>query len=84
MSALVLGAFVVSLLFLLLSQEQIGACVYLKLAMDSLAVLLIGIPGKIGTSVLKFGSLFLVFLSLFLTVLIVASPSNRGSHDPGP
>lgn len=82
LSALVLGIFIVSLLFLLLSREQIGVGVYLKLSMDALAVFLVGIQGKMETSILKFASLFLVFMSLLLSVLIVVSTSSRGSNDP--
>lgn len=83
MSIIVICAFVVSLFLLVLSREQIGFSVYLKLSLDSLAVFLIGIQGPTPSQALKFGSLFIVFLSLILTVLIFSSPQDRGHREPG-
>lgn len=83
MTSLLVAVFVLSVLFLIISDDHIGVCIYLKLSMDALAVLLMGIQTKTGATILKIGSLMLVFLSLLLTVLVVSSPTNREANGSG-
>ena len=79
MTSLIVGVFVISLVFLMISDDQMSVCIYLKLSLDALAVLLMGIQTKLGSTILKIGSLMLVFLSLLLTVLVVSLTTNRES-----